>query len=58
VASLDELVRLMLLFNTQNEVIAMSDKDKPKPMPEITALIHPQVKPAGRKGSRVTGVLK
>jgi hypothetical protein len=47
-----------LFFNTQNEVIFMGDKDKPKPVPDTTALIHPPVKPAERKGSRVTGVLK
>lgn len=33
-------------------------KDNSKPVPETTALVHPPVKPAGRKGSRVTGVLK
>ena len=33
----------------------MSNKDKPKPVNGTTVLIHPPVKSAGRKGSRVTG---
>ncbi|WP_279388511.1 hypothetical protein [Anaerospora hongkongensis] len=34
--------------------------DKPKPRPEIThtAIVHPPVPPRGKKGGRVTGILR
>jgi len=36
----------------------MNDKAKPKPVPTTTAIVHPPTPPRGKKGSRVTMVLK
>jgi len=36
----------------------MIDKPKPKPLPTSTAIVHPPTPPKGKKGNRVTMVLK
>jgi hypothetical protein len=45
-----------LFFNTRKRGDNMP-KEKPKP-DNLTQIVHPPVRPAPRKGSRVTGVLK
>ncbi|CQR73321.1 hypothetical protein SpAn4DRAFT_2553 [Sporomusa ovata] len=45
-------------YAQKQEAKLMSDKAKPKPVPTTTAIVHPPTLPRGKKGSKVTGVLR